>query len=216
MERVPRRAVQIGVDGTLLEGTLTLPPEATEVAVLINGDWGVRFASRETDIAEELNRREVGTLLVELLTPEEAADRSTRSAVDVLADRLAGVAEWLDHHERAAGLAPGLFGVGPGGATALRAVARHGVDVDAVVALDGRIDLVEDVLGDVAVPTLLIVNGANEHLVPINQAARRAFVGEDHHCTVLWADDDGAMDSVNAEVASLAAGWFETHLDGER
>lgn len=213
MRQLRRRSVQLEVDGARLDGALTLQPEMAGMAVLINGNWGIRYAPRENRIAEALNDRGFGTLLVGLLTTEEAADRSARSATDVLASRLAGIIEWLDHGERTADFTPGLVGVGPGVATALRAATCHGTDAGAVVALDGRVDLVEDVLDEVAVPTLFVVDGNKEYLVSPNRSAYRDLDGGDHRCTVLWSDRGTSGGA--PEVAPLAADWLDTHLPGD-
>ena len=210
MRQGSRRPVQLGVDDAVLEGRLTLGREATGLVVVVNGDWGVRYASRETGIAERLRREGFGTLLIELLTPEEGADRSNRFGIDLLADRLAGVSEWLDRRERTAGLDRGLFGVGPGAATALRAATTRETDVGAVVTLDGRMDLV-DLPEGLTVPTLLVVDGTNGHLLRINRRAYRDLRGEGHRYTVLQSDGRTG-DSVSADATSLATNWYETHL----
>jgi len=210
MRQLPRRSVHIEVEDARLEGALTLRPEMERLAVVINGDWGVRYAPRENHIASELGDRGFGTLLVGLLTTEETADRSTRFATDLLASRLSGVLEWLAHDDRTAAYTPGLFGVGPGVPAALQAVTEHGAEAGAIVGLDGRLDLPESVLGAVTVPTLLVVNGNERHLVAANREAYRSLDGELHHCTVQWDDDD--TPEMAGEVASLAANWFEQNL----
>ena len=118
--------------------------------------------------------------------------------------------EWLAHDDRTAAYTPGLFGVGPGVPTALQAVTEHGAEAGAIVGLDGRGDLPESVLGAVTVPTLLVVNGNERHLVAANREAYRSLDGELHHCTVQWADDD--TPEVAGEIASLAANRFEQNL----
>jgi putative phosphoribosyl transferase len=204
------RPVELGVGDAVLEGRLTLEPGVRGLVVVVNGDWGVRYASRETEIAESLEREGFGTLVIELLTPDEGADRSNRFATDLLADRLGGVTEWLDSRERTADLDLGLFGVGPGAATVLRAVDGRGTDAGAVVTLDGRVDLI-DGLESRRVPTLLVVDGSNDHLLRSNRRAYRALGPDHHRHVVLWSEDGGSA-TVSAEAISLAASWFETHL----
>lgn len=206
------RLINIGVNGWKLEGELVVPPDATDVIVTVNGDWGVCYASRETGIAASLQRRDHGTLLIELLTPAEDVDRSSRFAVEQLADRLVGVSQWLDHDERTAGLNRGVIGVGPGGAVAIQAAAREEPNFGAVVSLDGRADLAEDALDDLGIPTLLIVDRSEPHVLEPNEMASERLADERHQLAVLRSDGTTPTNTLDTEVALLASNWFETHL----
>jgi putative phosphoribosyl transferase len=65
-------------------------------------------------VAGVLNDAGLGTLLVDLLTPEEEADRANVFDIGLLAGRLAEVTRWLRSQPRAARAAVGYFGASTG------------------------------------------------------------------------------------------------------
>lgn len=205
------RSIQLGIDGVTLDGRLALPTDPTGLVLFVNGQWGVRYATRETELAEALYDQGFATLLMELFTPEEATERSNRFMTDILAGRLAGVCEWAQRDERTAELARLVFGVGPGAATGLQTAARPEADVRAVVSLNGRLDLIADTDDAVTVPTLLLVDSDDDHLLHISQDAY-GWLGDDRQHVVLQTDRDAAGPPV-AEIVSLANTWFRTHAN---
>jgi hypothetical protein len=66
-----------------------------------------------------LNDASLGTLLFDLLTPEEERDRANVFDIGLLAGRLAGVTGWLRAQPRAAHAVIGYFGASTGAAAAL-------------------------------------------------------------------------------------------------
>lgn len=208
MQSNSRRAVRLAVNDAPLEGCLAVPDGVRGLVVVVNGGWGVRYASRESKLAVALQRRGFGTLTVGLLTPREDADRASRFATDDQAARLAGVTDWLDSRDRTADLPRGLLGVGPGAVTALRAVDRHETGVGAVVGVDGRF---ETGVEDAGVPTRLVIGRRDERLREASDRVRRQLRGDDHEVAVLYSDGDGRT-AVTGGVDVLAGDWFERHL----
>lgn len=205
------RVVQLGIDDVTLEGQLAVPPDAAGLVVLANGQWGVRFGSRETGIADALRQGGFGTLLVELLTPDESADRANRFATGRLAERLAGVTDWLDHRERTEPLERGFLGTGPGAATVVRGVTEHDTGAGAIVLVDACPSLVTEPLEDVPVPVLLVVDESEEHLLRTHRRARKRLGSDRQHHAILRADE-ATPGTASAEVGSLATTWFETQF----
>src|SRR5205085_6483299 len=117
----------------------------------------------------------VGTLLIDLLTQdEEQIDLRTahlRFDIDLLAGRLVGAIEWLEHEPQTQSLKIGLFGASTGGGAALVAAARRPDRVAAVVSRGGRPDLAGAALPSVRAPTLLIVGGNDEPVISMNEEA---------------------------------------------
>lgn len=208
MESRSRRDVRLRVNDAPLEGRLTVPDSATGLVVLVNGGWGVQYASRESKLAVALRRRGFGTLTVGLLTPREDRDRASRFATASQAGRLDGVTDWLDYHDRTAALPRGLLGVGPGAATALRAVERFETGVGAVVGLDGVFD---DCIEEVDVPTLLVLGRRPDRPACSDQQVRRRLDGDNHEI-VLARPEDGSRRVAPRRVDPLAGDWFERHL----
>ncbi|HYA53966.1 MAG TPA: phosphoribosyltransferase, partial [Streptosporangiaceae bacterium] len=67
-------------------------------------------------MASVLNEAGLGTLLFDLLTPEEERDRANVFDIELLADRLIEVTRWLATQPRAAQAAAGYSGASTGAA----------------------------------------------------------------------------------------------------
>src|SRR5258706_13168471 len=123
------RAVVIDAGGVALEGDLTVPPDARGLVMFAHGSGSSRHSFRNRYVADELQHGNLGTLLLDLLTPaEEQADRQTRHIrfdIGLLADRLIGAMRWLDDNDDTRGLSVGLFGASTGAGAALAAAARR-------------------------------------------------------------------------------------------
>ncbi|HEX7443169.1 MAG TPA: phosphoribosyltransferase family protein, partial [Acidimicrobiales bacterium] len=161
--------VEIPVDGVGLEGFLDVPPAATGVVLFAHGSGSSRHSPRNQVTADSLRSRGFGTLLFDLLTPEESADRRNVFDIQLLADRLLGATQWLRAREDIGRLPRGYFGASTGGGAALRAAADPGNDVAAVVSRGGRPDLAGASLPSVRCPTLLIVGGADVEVIELNR-----------------------------------------------
>jgi dienelactone hydrolase len=168
-------------------------------------------------VARSLRERGLGTLLFDLLTEaEEREDAWTghlRFDIELLAERLLGVTDWL--HKQAFDLRIGYFGSSTGGGAALVAAAGSPAPVGAVVSRGGRPDLAGPALARVQAPTLLIVGGEDRVVQEMNRTALaqmncprelRAIPGASH-----LFEEPGALE----QVAEVAGGWFVRHLGGK-
>ena len=115
-----------------LEGYLTVPQGAPEIVVFVHGSGSSRHSPRNRHVAAVPNDAGLGTLLFDLLTPEEELDRANVFDIGLLAGRLAGVTSWLRARPRAAQAAVGYFGASTGAAAALWAAAEPGAGIAAV------------------------------------------------------------------------------------
>jgi len=202
--------VKIPSDDVYLEGDLEIPAGATGVVLFAHGSGSSRLSPRNRMVAAAINRAGIGTLLFDLLTETEAADRDNVFDVDFLAHRLADASRWLREYFQN-GYAIGYFGASTGAAAAL-AAAAHDPSVGAVVSRGGRPDLALRHLGEVRAPTLLIVGGADYGVIELNEKAYRLLRCEKSLKIVPGAthlfEEPGALE----EVARLAADWFRRHL----
>ena len=167
---------------------------------------GTRF------VAAALNQAGLGTLLADLLTPEEELCRANVFDVRLLAARLTGITRWLRRHPAARGIPLGYFGASTGAAAALWAAAADPrVPVAAVVSRGGRPDLAGPQLVSVRAPTLFIVGGSDEAVLDLNCQARQQLTGENELAVIPGAtrlfEEPGAPE----KVAELAIGWFTSH-----
>ncbi len=88
----------------------------------------------------------MATLLFDLLTPEEEANRANVFDIPLLAERLIDAVHWAEEQSLLAKLPLGLFGASTGAAAALVAAAKLSHRVGAVVSRGGRPDLAADSL----------------------------------------------------------------------
>src|SRR5688500_1567670 len=199
-----------------LEGTLEIPEQARGLVLFAHGSGSSRHSPRNRCVAQTLPRAAVATLLFDLLTKEEErADEQTghlRFDIELLASRLRVATEWANHDEHAAGLRMGYFGSSTGAAAALVAAADENNDIGAVVSRGGRPDLAGDALPCVRAPTLLIVGGDDDAVIPLNEKALAHLRCEKRLEIVPGAshlfDEPGTLD----HVADLAARWSAGHL----
>jgi len=194
------------------EGRLGLPTTpACGIVVFAHGSGSSRLSPRNTFVAEALQRAGLATLLFDLLTEQEAADRANVFDIPLLADRLGQAATWVGAVSAGRGLPLGFFGASTGAAAALVAAAGR-KDVRAIVSRGGRPDLAEDALENVAAPTLLIVGGRDHEVLALNRSAYRQLHCERQLEVVPGAthlfEEPGTLEAVVA----LARAWFLQHL----
>ncbi len=210
------RPVEIAVDDAAVRGDLAVPENATAIVVFAHGSGSSRHSPRNRRVADRLQQGRLATLLVDLLSEvEEDLDVRTghlRFDIELLADRLVAVARWLAEQSDVGRLPLGYFGASTGAAAALVAAADPGSGVGAVVSRGGRPDLAGEALAHVAAPTLLIVGGRDDAVLELNRQAEMKLRCPHRLDLVPGAthlfEEPGALD----QVATLAAGWFSTHL----
>jgi erythromycin esterase-like protein/predicted phosphoribosyltransferase/predicted alpha/beta-hydrolase family hydrolase len=207
---VNRREVRLPPLG--LAGDLQIPPGARGTVLFAHGSGSSRFSTRNRAVADDLNRRGFATLLFDLLFEDEARDRRTVFNIDLLADRLQYAAAWIDEQPELAMLPLGLFGASTGAGAALKASARLGERVGAVVSRGGRPDLAGQDLDRVTAPTLLIVGGADKPVIELNRRAYARLTCEKSLKLVPAAghlfEEAGTLE----QVMVLAGDWFQAKL----
>jgi putative phosphoribosyl transferase len=194
-----------------LEGTLAVPRGPIGVVIFAHGSGSSRHSSRNRLVAAALREAGLATLLFDLLTEEEASDRSNVFDIELLAGRLLAATHWAWASRRVAGLPVGLFGASTGAAAALVAAAEE-PQVSAVVSRGGRPDLAGALLGEVRCPTLLIVGGEDHGVIELNEQSLAALKCAKRLEVVPGAthlfEEPGALE----RVASLARAWMVEHL----
>ena len=204
--------------GVRLSAELTTPPGAAGVVLFAHGSGSSRHSPRNVAVAGALQQHGLGTVLVDLLTPEEeVVDEQTaelRFDIGLLSDRLVGIVDWLRAGQAVEPLPVGLFGASTGAAAALVTAAARPEDVPAVVSRGGRPDLAGPDLPEVRAATLLLVGGRDEQVLELNEQARAALGGVSELHVVPGAthlfEEPGTLE----QVADEAAAWFAEHLSG--
>jgi pimeloyl-ACP methyl ester carboxylesterase len=215
--QTPGGLVRVASGSASLEGDLALPPGAQGVVLFAHGSGSSRHSPRNRFVADALQQNQLGTLLIDLLTPEEEAegDYNARLRFDIalLAERVVGATVWLRNQPETRHLPVGLFGASTGAAAALVAAAQRPDDIGAVVSRGGRPDLAGAALEKVQVPTLLIVGGIDVPVLGLNhQALDRIGTLEKQLVIVPGASHLFEEPGTLEEVAKLAAAWFGQYL----
>jgi putative phosphoribosyl transferase len=158
-----------------LLGNLTQPEGARQLVLFVHGSGSSRWSPRNEMVAAQLQRQGIATLLVDLLTEQEAQQdeltHALRFDIDLLTSRVLETIRWLKTQPATQQLAIGLYGASTGAAAALIAASALGTGVFAVVSRGGRPDLAGDSLLSVRSPTLLIVGGDDTDVLALNQQA---------------------------------------------
>ncbi|MFA7264409.1 MAG: alpha/beta family hydrolase [Caulobacter sp.] len=195
-----------------LAGDLRLPPAPAAVVIFAHGSGSSRLSPRNQQVAEALGAANMATLLFDLLTEDEARDRSNVFDIDLLSRRLADAIAWVRARSDLGGLPIGLFGASTGAAAALSAAALRPDAVSAVVSRGGRPDLAGAALEDVIAPTLLIVGGRDEPVIGLNRMAQASLAGPARLEIVPGAthlfEEPGTLEAVT----DLAIAWYRQWL----
>jgi putative phosphoribosyl transferase len=203
-----RQAITISADDVQLPGELVVPADARAVVAFAHGSGSSRHSSRNQAVAKALNEAGYGTLLFDLLSEPEASDRANVFDIPLLTSRVLAASEWLGSREREAQLPLAYFGASTGAAAALSAAAVLGDRVSAVISRGGRPDLAAN-LPAVRAATLLIVGGADSHVLELNRAAQAQLRCPSELAVVPGAthlfEEPGALE----QVSTLAIGWLQ-------
>jgi putative phosphoribosyl transferase len=195
---------------TLLAGNLTEPSGLAGTVIFAHGSGSSRHSPRNRYVAAVLAEAGLGTLLFDLLTPAEEADRANVFDIGLLAGRLSQVTAWLRTQQHREPI--GYFGASTGAAAALWAAAEPGADIAAVVSRGGRPDLAAERLAAVTAPTLLIVGGHDAAVLDLNRSAFAELRCDKQLAVVPGAthlfDEPGTLEAA----AALARDWFLGNL----
>ncbi|MGX5358040.1 phosphoribosyltransferase family protein [Kocuria sp. KH4] len=204
--------VRIPAGAGRLEARLHLPAPGAGVVVFAHGSGSGRLSPRNQYVASVLQRAGLGTLLLDLLSDEEEAERARVFDVELLGRRLLLATAWLREQPGSAASPVGWFGASTGAGAALWAAAEPGAPVAAVVSRGGRPDLAGERLRLVRAPTLLVVGSRDVEVLGLNRWAQESLRCPTRLAVVEGAghlfEEPGTLD----EAAGLARDWFLRHL----
>lgn len=205
------KEVKIQINSINLDGILGIPENAKGIVIFAHGSGSSRFSPRNNFVARELRKIGLATLLFDLLTEEEDLIYENRFNIDLLADRLIAVTEWVKSNNETKNLKIGYFGASTGAAAALQASTKI-EDIKAIVSRGGRPDLVLDYLPKVKAATLLIVGELDEYVIELNKIAYKKLKVEKELKIISGAshlfEEPGKLE----EVSQLAKEWFLKYL----
>ncbi len=207
------KLVHIPMGGVYIEGMLKLPENAKGIVLFAHGSGSSRHSPRNNYVASVLHDSGIGTLLMDLLTPEEDMDYQTRFDIPLLTQRLLIATNWVSAEALTKDLPIGYFGASTGAAAALQAAVASGEEIRAVVSRGGRPDLAgRESLSHVTRPTLLLVGGWDDVVIELNREAYACMHCEKELSIIPDAthlfEEPGTLE----EVAHQASAWFVRHL----
>ncbi len=214
------RAVTLPLENAHLDADLRLPAGSRGLVLFAHGSGSGRRSPRNRFVAEALARGQIASLLLDLLTADEAEEdeRSSRYRFDIplLVRRLVRAIDWAEEERSTRGAELGLYGASTGGAAALLAAAERPERVRALVLRGARSDLADDSAPKVAAPVLFLVGELDLPIREANQETARRLGGT-HETTVIRGathlfEEPGALDAV----AERTVAWFSHHLAGGR
>ncbi|MBY8827398.1 dienelactone hydrolase family protein [Hephaestia mangrovi] len=205
---------EVLVEPDRLPALLGVPEAPRGLVIFAHGSGSGRLSPRNTYVAERLRRAGIATLLLDLLTPEEEADRRNVFDIPLLASRLAAAADWTALVRPVRDLPLGYFGASTGAGAALLAASKAGERLRAVVSRGGRPDLAgAAALARVRAATLLIVGSRDLPVIELNQVAARHLVCPHELIIVPGAhhlfEEPGTLDAV----VDHATRWFLHHFE---
>jgi putative phosphoribosyl transferase len=215
-ESIASHALAIACGEARLQGDLAVPTGAGGFVIFAHGSGSSRDSPRNRQVARTLNEAGFATLLLDLLTAEEARKDETggehRFDVDLLAERLVCATREMEADPRVENLPIGYFGASTGAAAALMAAARLRDRIAAVVSRGGRPDLAAEHLSEVAAACLFIVGGSDAEVLELNRDALAEIRAETRLEIIPGAThlfgEPGALE----QVAALAADWFAKRM----
>lgn len=205
-------SVMIPDGNVMLPGILDIPQGASGIVIFAHGSGSSRFSPRNTYVAEVLRKHGLGTLLMDLMTPQEDRVYEGRFDIPLLTRRLLAATKWIKEQENTRLLSIGYFGASTGAAAAIEAAAALGDEIGAVVSRGGRPDMAWSDLERVKSPTLFIVGGHDYTVLELNEKAYEKITAPKELKIVPRAghlfEERGALESV----AELASEWFKKYL----
>jgi len=210
------KTLRIPVGREFITGDWVMPEAPEGIVLFAHGSGSSRHSSRNKVVARFLQERGIGTLLMDLLTPEEERIDSVtahlRFDIPLLATRLGESTRWLQSQTSGSRLPIGYFGASTGAGAALLAAAERPGEIAAIVSRGGRPDLAGRALPHVTSPTLLIVGGNDRQVEELNRGALAPLRCPKEIVIVPGAthlfEEPGCMD----RVSELAADWFLRHF----
>jgi pimeloyl-ACP methyl ester carboxylesterase len=205
--------VRIPSAARMLGGTHEPAPDGRLLVLFASVGGDGRHGPRDRELAGYLRQGGMGTLMLDLLSPDEVAQAGPDEPsfdVPAVARRFADATRWA--LARCGNPAIGYFGTGTAAAAALIAAADLGDAVGAVVCRSARPERALSRLHDVTAPTLFMA-GEHDSLVIDLDAQACSLLHCDNELVLVpnathHFEERGAL----AKAGALAADWYRRQL----
>lgn len=210
--RDKKYTVTIPINQVSVEGILRVPRNPRGIVLFAHGSGSGRYSPRNNFVAGVLRQARIATLLFDLLAEEEDLSYENRFDIELLTKRLIAATNWVQKQNHLKNLKVGYFGASTGSASALKAAARVGSDIRAIVSRGGRPDLTMDEISRVSSSTLLIVGENDPEVIKLNKQAYDALNTTKKLEIIPGAthlfEEPGTLE----KVAQLSSDWFKKYL----
>ena len=204
--------IEIPISSIILKGDLFIPKNAIGIVIFSHGSGSSRFSPRNMLVAEILQKNNISTLLIDLLTEKEDSVYENRFDIDLLTNRLIETTNSIMINPLTKNLPIAYFGASTGAASALRAAAFFGEKIHAVVCRGGRPDLAINELHLVEAPVLLIVGQLDEPVIELNKKALNQLQSTKELIIIPGAshlfEESGKLE----KVAELSIKWYQKYF----
>ncbi|HZU66190.1 MAG TPA: hypothetical protein VFA09_02835 [Ktedonobacteraceae bacterium] len=216
MDTIHEHLEFIPAGALFVEGTLSIPAEARGIVLFPSGIDSLERSSYITRLAELLQQSGLATLLVNLFTSEEknqdAVTGFFRENVDIMQQRIIGIANWLAEDERTQNLGICYFGSDVTGAAVLIAAVERPDLVVAIACAEGRLELAGNYLSQVETPVLLLAAEKDTQRSEANRQALEQLHGTKNLEVIKGATGIFEDSNTQEQVAQIAGQWFARHL----
>jgi len=213
----------IPINDTKLKGVLTIPKDSSNLVIFSHGDGSNRNSTRNQFVAGQLQKSNIGTLLVDLLSEQEqktdSQDKRHRFDISLISDRLYSITQWVMNNPETEKLRLGILGASTGAAAAINCAAKlDDGTIQAMVLRSGRPDLArKDSLKKIQMPTLMILGSNDPATIQNNQKAldKMKNISDVTKKRIVLIPGGTHLleeEGVFAEAAKFAVSWFERYL----
>lgn len=219
ISQTEEKPVRIRLMNADISAHISLPRNRRGLVVFAGGAGSGSASHVTRRLAELLNQDGFGTLTADLIVDNERVlnerSGSVCDGLDLLAQRLVAITDWVAMQHRLKDLPVGFFGLGIGAPAAIIASTKR-LGVGAVVACGGRLARVEAFAAHVSAAALFLsgydeieILGQQQNVIarlPYSTTRRFEIVG--------WSTDPLFDPCAVDHVATLARTWFASHLSG--
>ena len=223
--KINENAIEISVrenaKDSKIQGNLAITKDSRGLVIFAHWSSRGKHSPRNQYVAETLNNDGVSTLLLDLLTDEEekvdSLTREHRFNIELLANRLTYVTDWLLEQENTKEKILGYFGASTGAAAALISADRRPDNISAIVSRGGRADLSlkYSALKSVNCPTLFIVGEKDKQVIELNKKVLDDHLEKVKNKKLVIIPGAGHLFEEQGkleEVAKKSSGWFRCYF----
>lgn len=199
-----------------LDAFLKIPKRPKALVIFAHGSGSGRFSTRNQYVAKRLNEEGYATLLADLLTENESNNRDLIFDIDFLAKRVERLITWAGDNSHLKNLPVVLFGASTGAGAAIKVATIATREIGAVISRGGRVDLADEALELLHIPTLLIVGALDALVLDLNRDAMTQMKSQDKELVIVdnashLFEEPGALE----QVADVVIKWLDNHFCAE-